>query len=123
MTIKYSEISCFFPVNAMLGFTDIQDNRNSILIIFSDWPLVCRSSVGFNIPISIFRMFSWFEMTYRHEHLGQSRMRIFQQFELSLFRFENFSLQKNLLSNNLILLANWRFGFRSRLVLIYVFNR
>lgn len=40
VTVKHTKICCFFPFDAMLRFTDIQNDGDSIFIIISHRALI-----------------------------------------------------------------------------------
>ena len=51
MAIENSKIGCLFPILAVLRFNDIQDNGDTIFVIFAYGALVGGCSICFNEPI------------------------------------------------------------------------
>lgn len=92
MAVEYSEICCFFPINTMLGLTDIQNDCHAVLVILSDGPLVGRSSIGLDIPVRIFRMLRRLKVADGHQDLGQRGVRILVTLEFAFLRTKEFGL-------------------------------
>ena len=123
MSVEYSKICCFFPINTMFGLTDIQNDCHSVLVILSNRPLIGRSSIGLDIPIRIFRMLRWLKVADGHQDFRKRGVRILITFEFAFLRTKEFWLEEDFLSDDLILLFDGGFRFGARLIFVIVFRR